>query len=146
MKIPDQVFETRCRYCFHGRPEAGNQDIPESWLYQQYHRSAVCGLARGKGKPMRLIDADSLLKYLFVTESRTGGSVYAQAYEKGWDDALKAVMAYEPTAADAAEVVRCKDCRWWSDKNGGFCDILGLNINDEEFFCAWGEQRRKADE
>lgn len=40
------------------------------------------------------------------------------------------------------DVVRCVDCRWWSDKNGGFCDILGLNINDEEFFCAWGERRK----
>ena len=41
------------------------------------------------------------------------------------------------------ENIRCTDCRWWSDKNGGFCDILGLNINDDEFFCAWGEQRRE---
>lgn len=40
------------------------------------------------------------------------------------------------------DVVRCVDCRWWSDKNGGFCDILGLNINDEKFFCAWGERRK----
>ncbi len=38
MKIPDDVFETRCRYCMHGRPEGGNQDIPEEWIFTQFHR------------------------------------------------------------------------------------------------------------
>lgn len=47
----------------------------------------------------------------------------------------------QKNAKTHADIVGCKDCRWWSDKNGGFCDILGLNINDEEFFCAWGEEK-----
>ena len=38
MKIPDDVFETRCRYCMHGRPEGGNKDIPEAWIFAQSHR------------------------------------------------------------------------------------------------------------
>lgn len=111
---------------------------------------------------MRLIDADSLLKHLFVTESRTGGSVYAQAYEKGWDDALKAVMAYEPTVADAVEVVRCKDCvhkpyvvdvfhASYGDiprlESNGKCpcinadDYFYSHMPDDDWFCANGERR-----
>ena len=38
MKIPDDVFENRCRYCHHGRPEGGNQDIPEAWIWSNFHR------------------------------------------------------------------------------------------------------------
>lgn len=57
-----------------------------------------------------------------------------------------AIEVEDASDADVVEVVRCIDCRWWSDKNGGFCDILGLNINDDEFFCAWGEKRREGNE
>lgn len=58
MKIPDQVFETRCRYCFHGRPEAGNQDIPESWLYQQCHRKDLPCNIMGISRPARTIEGE----------------------------------------------------------------------------------------
>ena len=37
MKIPDDVFETRCPYCIHGQTRAGNKDIPEAWVFQIYH-------------------------------------------------------------------------------------------------------------
>lgn len=33
MKIPDDVFETRCCYCFHGRPGAANEEIPDDKLF-----------------------------------------------------------------------------------------------------------------
>ena len=72
-----------------------------------------------------------------------GGNLYYEGVARGLEQA--AGIVGKTKCVDAVEVVRCKDCRWWSDKNGGFCDILALNINDEEFFCAWGEQRRKAD-
>lgn len=95
---------------------------------------------------MRLIDADSLLKHLFVTESRTGGSVYAQAYEQGWDDALKAVMENEPTVTYAVDVVRCKDCN-----NASKChrEVImrsrgGGNIYCHLEFCSEGERREDA--
>ena len=58
MKIPDQVFETRCRYCFHGRPEAGNQDIPEAWLYQQCHRKDLSCNIMGISKPERSVKGE----------------------------------------------------------------------------------------
>lgn len=58
MKIPDQVFETRCRYCFHGRPEAGNQDIPESWLFQVYHHKDLPCNIMGISKPERSVKGE----------------------------------------------------------------------------------------
>lgn len=45
MKIPDDVFENRCRYCFHGRPDAGNKDIFPEWLWSVFHRKDLsCGI------------------------------------------------------------------------------------------------------
>lgn len=39
------------------------------------------------------------------------------------------------------EVVCCADCKYWTDLNGGFCDVWGQCISNEEFFCAHGERR-----
>ena len=59
MKIPDDVFETRCRYCMHGRSEGGNKDIPEAWIFAQSHRKelscnifGICGCDRIPGECM----------------------------------------------------------------------------------------------
>ena len=91
---------------------------------------------------MRLIDADLLRWHLFVTESRTGGSREIQAYERGWDDALKAVMVYEPTVVDAVEVVRCNDCKHF---HGDGLECRWGMYAYEDDYCSNGE-RRKADE
>lgn len=40
-----------------------------------------------------------------------------------------------PTA-DVMEVVRCKEC-----KNHEWCSIEDMALNDETFFCKWGERR-----
>lgn len=67
-------------------------------------------------------------------------------YRCGDKSVIERVEKLEQKVAKThADIVRCINCRWWSGKNGGFCDILALNIPDEEFFCAWGEQRREAD-
>lgn len=102
---------------------------------------------------MRLIDADLLREHLFVTESRTGGSRDEQAYEQGWDNALKAVMVYEPTVVDAVEVVRCKDCKHYVlyelfGRSQGWCERLCdefdkslARATEEDDFCSRGERR-----
>ncbi|MBQ3859930.1 MAG: hypothetical protein II779_05330 [Clostridia bacterium] len=50
MKIPDDVYEQRCRYCRHHMPAGGNQDVPERWIFQVQHRKdlscGIFGLAR----------------------------------------------------------------------------------------------------
>lgn len=37
MKIPDDVFDTRCRYCIHGKQGVENVDIPPGWIWSSYH-------------------------------------------------------------------------------------------------------------
>ena len=91
---------------------------------------------------MRLIDADKILKHTF--EDRR------EPYKQGWDDAIYAIVGYEPTAV---EVVFCKDCKWWqkTDKYDGVygcCEHLGMIIDkpifvNEDFFCADGERREE---
>lgn len=57
MKIPDDVFDTRCRYCIHGRPEGGNQDIPELRIFSNFYRKdlscnifGICGCDKIPGE------------------------------------------------------------------------------------------------
>lgn len=82
---------------------------------------------------MRLIDADALPKY-------TGYALSA--------DEVAMAVENAPTI-DAVPVVRCKDCRWWTEwSNGGIgscsrfaLDWLGTDADD---FCSFAE--RKDDE
>ena len=41
MKIPDDVFNTRCRWCHHGQPENGNSEIPDSEIYSYKWRDKL---------------------------------------------------------------------------------------------------------
>ena len=52
-------------------------------------------------------------------------------------------IAYEIRRLPSAEpkIIRCKDCKHWTDENGGFCDIWDHYISNEEFFCGCGEMR-----
>lgn len=44
-KIPDDVFENRCRWCIHGRVENGNKEIPERHLFVEFHhRTFPCNI------------------------------------------------------------------------------------------------------
>lgn len=45
MKIPDDVFLARCKFCIHNRPEAENIEIPEDKLFAQvFSRQSPCGI------------------------------------------------------------------------------------------------------
>lgn len=51
-----------------------------------------------------------------------------------------AMIDQEPTA-DVVEVVRCKDCKYYTLANGGYCKKdWGLGITDKEQFCSYGER------
>ena len=54
-------------------------------------------------------------------------------------------LSEEIEKAGYVKVVRCKDCKYWTDKNGGFCDIWAYYISNEEFFCGLGERRENND-
>ena len=53
-------------------------------------------------------------------------------------------------AADVAEVVRCKDCKYWNPYKshhykGHFCDVVTLFVQENEY-CAWGKRKGGADD
>lgn len=50
-------------------------------------------------------------------------------------DIVKQLPSVQP------EIIRCKDCKHWTDENGGFCGIWDHYISNEEFFCGCGERR-----
>ena len=46
--------------------------------------------------------------------------------------------------ADFVEVVRCKDCKYWETKNGGYCrasNALAMVNNENNDFCSYGKRR-----
>lgn len=81
---------------------------------------------------MRLIDADALVKAL----NESGVPYRADVQE---------VLDAQPTI-DAVPVVRCKDCKWWTEwANGtGSCNRFTLDWigTDADDFCSMGEKRR----
>lgn len=45
MKIPDDVFENRCRWCIHGRVNNGNEEVPGNLLHKSsYHDKLPCNI------------------------------------------------------------------------------------------------------
>lgn len=70
------------------------------------------------------VDKDELVKALEFDRGQ---------YEKGWHDR-------------DAEIVRCKDCKWYERKypwNGNIyyeCSYLEAPMDDNDF-CSWGERR-----
>ncbi len=73
----------------------------------------------------RYIDADALI------DRMKKDPLFPQVERYG----VTGVIEAEPTA-DVVEVVRCKDC-----KNHEWCSIEDMALNDETFFCKWGERR-----
>jgi hypothetical protein len=67
---------------------------------------------------MRLIDADALAKVKFHGYPEieiTPSDVNAEAYKRGWNDAIDAIIESAPTI-DAV-----KHGRWIAQKGGGYC-------------------------
>ena len=52
-------------------------------------------------------------------------------------------------AADVVEVVRCKDCKYWQDNNGGYpheeCKWSENETPDLDDFCSYGERKEGDD-
>lgn len=85
----------------------------------------------------RYIDADNLIKKMQERyNDLSSGDGYYDHFTQGYGDALSTVEN-EPTA-DVAEVVRCKECKFYSVN--GHCGVLGFCEPDE--FCSRGERRK----
>jgi hypothetical protein len=87
----------------------------------------------------KYIDRDRLLKVLEHNFCGIGGA-----------DVMRQLIEMQP-AADAAPVVRCKDCKYWhrallksedgSPVDFGICDFMKDDVDtDEKDFCSLGER------
>lgn len=92
----------------------------------------------------RYIDADNLSKAKYHDLPYThivpnGENV--ESYERGWNDAIDAIIENEPSA-DVVEVVRCKDClHYWDGRTQ--CDVHdGVNYNPDDY-CSYAERKTK---
>ena len=58
--------------------------------------------------------------------------------------------ASDAPVADVAPVVRCKDCRYWQDNNGGYpnkeCRWREDETPDADDFCSCGERKEVIDD
>ena len=81
---------------------------------------------------MRLIDADALIDELGISD----------------EDIIFEGMLEDAPTIDAVPVVRCKDCRYYQDNNGGYpnadCKWCKDETPDADDYCSFGE--RKDDE
>ena len=91
---------------------------------------------------MRLIDADAL------GVGRCSRNLLPADYCAGWNGLIR-LIEKAPTV-DAVEVVRCKDCKWFADNNGGEwygCKMFHVvRITPEDApkpddFCSCGEPK-----
>lgn len=91
----------------------------------------------------RLIDADALIEFVEGRYTVT----WNHDYDGGIKDACIDILNFIDNAptVDAVPVVRCKDCRWWSDwGNGtGSCELseAAMRREDATDFCSFGERR-----
>ena len=84
--------------------------------------------------------AEILQRYVFDDEDCIEPDI------KDFNDAFK--MAIKTLQADAVEVVRCKDCRWFKQDSSpvgyGYCDgrMVGREV-DYNDYCSYGERSEK---
>lgn len=86
----------------------------------------------------RYIDADKFIKWLDIGHLRLQSEI---CYSEG---DVKVMIDMQPTA-DAAEVVRCKDCDVPHNKWAGCPNLNGM-IPPPDFYCAKGERKQKPDD
>ena len=94
---------------------------------------------------MRLIDADAF-----------GNRLYHEVFEKDsedqrWDSGcwmryrlFEKVLKEQPTI-EQPEIIRCWDCRYWQDNNGGYphdeCRWNKDETPNEDDYCSYAERR-----
>jgi len=86
----------------------------------------------------RLIDGDALAKVKFHGYPEieiTPSDVNAEAYKRGWNDAIDAIIESAPSI-DAVQVVRCKDCKHRPKRlEEGEGEGFNLEFPDDNYKC-----------
>ena len=90
------------------------------------------------------IAREELLAQLRAMESYNASPMY----RRGYDDCVEAIL--KAPAADVVPVVRCKDCKWFADNNGGqwygcqMFQVVWITPEDApkpDDFCSYGERK-----
>ena len=98
---------------------------------------------------MRLIDADELANCKFhgwPNVEITPSDVNAEAYKRGWNDVVDAIIEDAPTV-DAVEVVRCENCKHYKFGNYGTYPYINgtCTYHDRgaypKCYCNFGEKK-----
>ena len=101
---------------------------------------------------MRLIDADRLNKPIYAEEDNITGSGMSYDEICGYNDGIDIAwnkIDQAPTI-DAVPVVRCKDCKWFADNNGGewygcyMFHVVRITPEDApkpDDFCSYGRKK-----
>ena len=101
---------------------------------------------------MRLIDADRLNKPIYAEEDNITGSGMSYDEICGYNDGIDIAwnkIDGAPTI-DAVPVVRCKDCKWFADNNGGewygcyMFHVVRITPEDApkpDDFCSYGRKK-----
>lgn len=80
---------------------------------------------------MRLIDADALLERI--------ENPYQYREVAAWVNDMPTI--------EQPEIIRCKDCEFWQDNNGGYPNMNCRWIDDEtpdaDDFCSYAERKRE---
>lgn len=104
----------------------------------------LCGYTSGVTEAL-----DMAIEALTVTVSR---EEYEELYRKAKEvnEMANDILADFPSYKEFVSVVRCKDCRWWQDNNGGYphanCHWCETETPDADDFCSLGERREPSAE
>lgn len=93
----------------------------------------------------RYTDIDKLLEIFDADEPMNWSDTEAEIQAQRDHEYYRGLVENAPTA-DAAEVVRCKDCIYWDNGKDyePYCNnIDGLNEPSETDFCSYGERKEK---
>ena len=99
---------------------------------------------------MKLIDADKMKEVFEI--SGFCGNCKRRGIFGCLEDIRVAdvcICIHEAPTIDAVPVVRCKDCAYWQDNNGGYPHIMCRWNTDEtpdpDDYCSCGERREEDD-
>lgn len=99
---------------------------------------------KGEYDEMEYIAREALFEQLKAMESYNTSPMY----RRGYDDCVATVL--NAPAADVVPVVRCKDCKWFVDNNGGewygckMFQVVRITPEDApkpDDFCSYGERK-----
>ena len=100
---------------------------------------------------MRPIDADALKATMIETleQIKANPKMDGQEMHIIAGIAMLGEMVDDSPTIDAVPVVRCRECRHWSEHPEGYlgvCSFISRNFVMENGYCAWGERKEDSNE